>query len=410
MDEGNFHEKNKNVDQNVNVSQDETKRQGQDRDQDKTASQNYDIHNLSKIEKRIKDVFMNVGKIQRIKSTKTIFIRGLPKYTTSYDLYILCSPFGNIHLVRFICQNTQAFVRFYKCKDANAAILGLNQLLIYSNYILTVDFAFRCRRRLDKHFRAPTNLYFENLPTSWSVKDIENVCKPYGRVIAKRILSRSNGQLYNYGFVRFQTHEQAYNAILFLNGYVLERSNNIKLKVCFANRHNEKSGIRNEKESNSSSEEEEEEKKMTTNSQNDQETQKNYNSNSFDNKNHTESISYLTPFPFDQKINNTGYHLLNENYFHDSQLIQTNYDENYPASNPTYFSSSNPISCQTSQELPRTTDQVYILNNVGSGVYNSLVFFFRNEIYPYDNQLYSANLTSIDSNLLCSFPVFYYYD
>ena len=204
----------------------------------------------------------------KTKSTKTIFIRGLPYYTTSDDLFKLCKQYGRIQSLRLSCENTQAFVRYYKVENANTAIFYLSQLLLDSNYILTVDFAFRSHHRFSDYFRAPTNVYFENLPNSWNTRNLENLCQQYGQVVGKRILFRKESGENNYGFVRFQSHESAHTAIKSLNGSILKIIKNddqeeteLKLSVRFANRCNEKGWI-------SSSEEEEEEEEEEDQSQN----------------------------------------------------------------------------------------------------------------------------------------------
>lgn len=77
-----------------------------------------------------------------------------------------------------------------------------------------------------------TNLIVNYLPQQMTDGEFEDLFKKFGSMKSCKIVRhRVSGQSYGFGFVDFQTHEQAIKAIEELNGYELE---NKKIKVAFA--------------------------------------------------------------------------------------------------------------------------------------------------------------------------------
>lgn len=77
-----------------------------------------------------------------------------------------------------------------------------------------------------------TNLIVNYLPQQMSDEEFENLFKDFGTMKSCKIVrNRVSGYSYGFGFVDFETHEQALKAIDELNGHELETK---KIKVAFA--------------------------------------------------------------------------------------------------------------------------------------------------------------------------------
>lgn len=77
-----------------------------------------------------------------------------------------------------------------------------------------------------------TNLIVNYLPQQMTDEEFENLFKKFGSMKSCKIVrNRSTGYSYGFGFVDFETHEQALKAIEELNGHELETK---KIKVAFA--------------------------------------------------------------------------------------------------------------------------------------------------------------------------------
>lgn len=77
-----------------------------------------------------------------------------------------------------------------------------------------------------------TNLIVNYLPQEMTDEEFEDLFKKFGEMKSCKIVrNRVSGYSYGFGFVDFQTHEQALKAITELNGHELETK---KIKVAFA--------------------------------------------------------------------------------------------------------------------------------------------------------------------------------
>lgn len=84
----------------------------------------------------------------------------------------------------------------------------------------------------DNNDNNKTNLIVNYLPQQMADEEFENLFKKFGSMKSCKIVrNRSNGYSYGFGFVDFETHDQAIQAIQELNGYELEKK---KIKVAFA--------------------------------------------------------------------------------------------------------------------------------------------------------------------------------
>jgi len=76
--------------------------------------------------------------------------------------------------------------------------------------------------RIRRGPRLKTNVYFSSLPSSYTTADLIALCQSYGRIIGSRVLVNPvTGLSRRYGFVRYDSHENASKAIDALNGQFL---------------------------------------------------------------------------------------------------------------------------------------------------------------------------------------------
>lgn len=105
-----------------------------------------------------------------------------------------------------------AFITFTNQNDAARAKNVFNHSKIKENQI-TVSFM---RRLQDLDPKA--NLFFKNLPTQMSAKELEDLCTPHGSIVCCRLKFDSIGHNLGYGYVQFEKEQAANDCREALNG------------------------------------------------------------------------------------------------------------------------------------------------------------------------------------------------
>ena len=106
-----------------------------------------------------------------------------------------------------------AFINYTTAGDAERAIQTLNGLPLQSKTI-KVSYARPSCTTIKN-----ANLYIAYLPKSFTQEDLEELFRPCGNIITSKILlDKTTGLSRGVGFVRFDKHTEAENAILVLNG------------------------------------------------------------------------------------------------------------------------------------------------------------------------------------------------
>lgn len=158
----------------------------------------------------------NLSNSEQLSKTN-LYIRGLTAETSDSDLYSLCSRFGSIVSTKAILdKNTNkckgyGFVDFDSPEAAELAVVELQKqgVLVHMAKQQKAD---------------PTNLYIANLPQTMTEFELENLLRPYGKVVSTRILINQNRQPRGVGFARMETKEQCDTIIASLNGQVVKGS------------------------------------------------------------------------------------------------------------------------------------------------------------------------------------------
>ncbi|KAL1456318.1 hypothetical protein WDU94_001058 [Cyamophila willieti] len=140
---------------------------------------------------------------------------------TQVEMKTLFSSIGEVESCKLIRDKTTAqslgygFVNYYKQEDAEKAINTLNGLQL-QNKTIKVSFA---RPSCESIKRA--NLYICGLPKEMSKEDLEKLFSPYGTIITSRLLVPEIPLISKgVGFVRFNQHSEAAEALQALNGTI----------------------------------------------------------------------------------------------------------------------------------------------------------------------------------------------
>eukprot|EP00127_Corallochytrium_limacisporum_P003987 Clim_evm36s156 gene=Clim_evmTU36s156 len=151
-------------------------------------------------------------------SKYNIFIRGLGPNATDETLQNMCKQFGGIASVKAIIDrptNRCKGYGFVQFKTQEAAKEALTQL---KNEGHAVSYARASLGENRSREETNTNLYFANLPSYCTSDMIEELLKPFGKVVSTRVLVDDRGYSRGIGFARMQSKEICEEIIQKMNG------------------------------------------------------------------------------------------------------------------------------------------------------------------------------------------------
>eukprot|EP01084_Bolivina_argentea_P054706 100313_1 len=159
-----------------------------------------------------------------------VYVANLPSDYGKERLYKLFQTYGPIVRYKFVTpdepsQPGYGFVQFANRKDAHRAIKNLEGHMFVTGETIYLSIALRRRSSLSDE---PTNLYVKNLPSSWTNDKLRKVFGAYGHIRQSKVVGDG------IGFVRYEDHEQALNAIGRLDKQMVDGGS--KLEVRFATR------------------------------------------------------------------------------------------------------------------------------------------------------------------------------
>lgn len=183
-------------------------------------------------------------------NTTNLIVNYLPPTMTQNDLLSLFASQGDVESCRLIRDKETrqslgyAFINYHKAEDAEKAVNKLNRLKIH-NKTLKVSYA-----RPSSTSIKFSNLYVSGLPRHYTQKDLVALFCPYGKILDSKIISDrtacDNVRSFvsgvpevpqickGIGFVRFNEHAEAMQAIEHLNGAILNGST-VPISVKLAN-------------------------------------------------------------------------------------------------------------------------------------------------------------------------------
>jgi len=146
-----------------------------------------------------------------------LIINYLPPTFTETDVMHYFSPYGMIQQCKVVMDlhtgksKGYGFVRYETQKSAEKAMEALNGYEIDKKKLKVAVARKHCKEIRD------SNLYVTHLPKTLDSKGLEELFKPYGKLVECRVLTDKQGHYRGVGFVRFDMHEHAKQAMLALN-------------------------------------------------------------------------------------------------------------------------------------------------------------------------------------------------
>lgn len=175
-----------------------------------------------------------------------IFVKNLDPIVDNKTLYGTFSVFGNILSCK-VATNAKretlryGFVHYENEKSAQLAIEGCDGKMIGNTTVSVMPFKSKAERGGNNSNY--TNVFVKNIPVEFTEKDLETLFSQYGS-ITKSMLKQDNEKKRGFGFVNFQTPEEANKAVENLNGYEVSGK---KLTVCRAQKKEEREKMLREK-------------------------------------------------------------------------------------------------------------------------------------------------------------------
>lgn len=149
-----------------------------------------------------------------------IFIKNLDKSIDNKALYDTFSAFGNI----LSCKIAQAedgtskgygFVHFDTEEAAEDAIAKVNGMLLNDKKVYATKWMSR-RERLEKLGNQPkkfTNVYIKNFGEDMDDERLKELAEKFGHVLSLKVVIGESGRSKGFGFVSYETPEQAQQAV-----------------------------------------------------------------------------------------------------------------------------------------------------------------------------------------------------
>lgn len=162
-----------------------------------------------------------------------IFIKNLDKSIDNKALYDTFSAFGNILSCKVSCHDGVSkgygFVHFETEEAALRAIEKVNGMLLNDKKVFVGKFLTRGERikKMGERVRQFTNVYIKNFSDKLDDETLRTMFDQYGAVKSVAVMKDSNGNSRGFGFVAYDTHEEAQLAVEGLNGTEIESSNEL---------------------------------------------------------------------------------------------------------------------------------------------------------------------------------------
>eukprot|EP01069_Polyplicarium_translucidae_P008475 Polyplicarium_translucidae@DN3226_c0_g2_i1.p1 len=149
-----------------------------------------------------------------------VFVKNLDKSIDNKALYDTFSLFGNILSCKVATDENgrslgYGFIHFESSEAARNAIERVNGMQIGTKTVFVGNFVRKTERQntTDVVF---TNVYAKNVPASWTDDMFKNAFEKFGSVTSSVLRQDNKGR--SFGFVNFEEHEAAREAIDNLNG------------------------------------------------------------------------------------------------------------------------------------------------------------------------------------------------
>ncbi|KAJ0641150.1 hypothetical protein HanLR1_Chr16g0623971 [Helianthus annuus] len=152
-----------------------------------------------------------------------IFIKNLDKAIDQKALHDTFSTFGNILSCKIATDSTgqskgYGFVQYDTEESAQQAIEKLNGMLLNDKQVYVGPFLRKQERELAVDKTKFTNVFVKNLSESTTDEDLRKAFSEYGTITSAVVMRDADGNSKCFGFVNFESTEDAAKAVEGLNG------------------------------------------------------------------------------------------------------------------------------------------------------------------------------------------------
>lgn len=164
----------------------------------------------------------------RYNTKSNLYIKGIPKTTTPREVYEYFMQFGDI----FSCKvsenetgmhNGYGYITFYRSEDAEKAIQESKGKKIFGvDNVEISHFQKKNERMINTTENNNHKIFINNLPEKYSVSELNNLCKDYGKIENCNMYLDKIGK--NFGIVEFSNEAEAKEAMAKLDGKEIEKN------------------------------------------------------------------------------------------------------------------------------------------------------------------------------------------
>lgn len=188
------------------------------------AARAIDVLNFTAVNgKAIRIMYSHRDPSIRKSGTANIFIKNLDKSIDNKALHDTFSSFGNILSCKIATDGTgqskgYGFVQFEAEEAAQTAIDKLNGMLINDKQVYVGHFLRKQERDSSLSRTKFNNVYVKNLGESTTDEDLKKTFGEYGTITSAVVMRDGDGKSKCFGFVNFESADDAANAVDALNG------------------------------------------------------------------------------------------------------------------------------------------------------------------------------------------------
>lgn len=153
-----------------------------------------------------------------------VFIKNLDKSIDNKTLYEHFSPFGMIMSSKVMTDEEGSkgygFVHYQDQRAADRAIEEMNGKLLRESTLFVARFKSRKDREAELRDKPTffTNVYIKNFGDDIDDEKLREVFSKYGHTLSVKVMKDATGKSKGFGFVSFDSHEAAKNAVEDMNG------------------------------------------------------------------------------------------------------------------------------------------------------------------------------------------------
>ncbi len=175
----------------------------------------------------------NLSGVPSVLTLSTLYVGDLNKDVREEDLFQIFSQVGPIASIRVLRDHISrvslgyAYVNFTSAQIAEEALQKLNHCPIKGRPLRLMW------KQRDPFLRksGEGNVFIKNLDTSFAAHDFADAFSSFGTILSSKLATTEDGKSRGFGFVQFQTREEAEKAIEGANGKKLTETQSLPLIV-----------------------------------------------------------------------------------------------------------------------------------------------------------------------------------